>query len=143
MDDLTSSRQTPGDAPQPDGPRRTSLLVVEDDRATAIVLGRVLQKAGYEVATAGTVRTAVDAARERQFHVVISDLGLPDGSGLDLLSELRTLQPSIKAIALSGYGTESDVRSSQDAGFSEHLVKPVDLASLEAAVQRVANGGPG
>jgi CheY-like chemotaxis protein len=74
------------------------------------------------------------------FDVVISDIGLPDGSGLDLMRELRALR-TVKGIALSGYGSDRDVRSSLDAGFAAHLTKPIDLAQLIEAIARVS-GSP-
>ena len=120
---------------QPTAP--TAVLVVEDDATTAFVLQKILQRAGYQVTTAGSFGQALDAARNHPFHVLISDLTLPDGHGHDLLAELLTIQPGIRGIALSGHGAESDLRNSREAGFVEHLVKPVDLATLEAAIARV------
>jgi DNA-binding response OmpR family regulator len=68
---------------------------------------------------------------------VVSDLGLPDGDGLDLMRQLRD-QYGLRGIALSGYGHDQDIRESREAGFIEHLVKPIDFARLEAAVRRVS-----
>ena len=65
----------------------------------------------------------------------ISDVGLPDGNGTDIIRYLRTTQP-IRGIAISGFGMDSDIRKSLEAGFSEHLVKPVKLEKLEAAIAR-------
>lgn len=67
---------------------------------------------------------------------MISDLGLPDGSGLDLMRQLRT-EHGLRGIALTGYGMEDDVRETGDAGFSDHLTKPVDVQMLEGAIRRV------
>ena len=82
--------------------------------------------------------TIVTRRRElaaEQFDVLVSDLGLPDGTGYDLMKQIRH-RPEIKGIALSGYGMEEDVRQSSEAGFAEHLVKPVDLAKLRGAIDR-------
>jgi len=68
---------------------------------------------------------------------VISDLGLPDGSGLDLMRQIKK-RYGLKGIALSGFGMESDLRNSRDAGFDHHLTKPVPIEQLEAAVRQVA-----
>ena len=68
--------------------------------------------------------------------MLISDIGLPDGSGLDLIRQLRAKAP-VKGIAVSGFGMEEDLSSSRRAGFSEHLVKPVDLMQLESTIRRV------
>ena len=68
--------------------------------------------------------------------VVVSDIGLPDGSGLDLLPPIRA-QIRLGAIALSGFGTDADRLHSREAGFDIHLTKPVDFARLEAAIEKV------
>jgi CheY-like chemotaxis protein len=73
------------------------------------------------------------AAEEKQFDLLISDIGLPDGSGLELMRRLRERAP-IPGVAISGYGTAEDVAASEAAGFSVHLTKPVDIARLRAAV---------
>jgi DNA-binding response OmpR family regulator len=65
---------------------------------------------------------------------VVSDIGLPDGSGLDLMRELGQ-RWGLRGIALSGYGTEDDVRRSREAGFLQHLTKPVTPRALEAAIR--------
>ncbi len=78
-----------------------------------------------------------------EFDLLISDLGLPDGSGLDLIRKLRASRMTpIAGIALSGYGMDDDLRSSREAGFLEHLIKPIDFPGLEAAIRRVAASIP-
>jgi CheY-like chemotaxis protein len=71
------------------------------------------------------------------FDLLVSDIGLPDGSGIDLMERLNA-EHSMVGIALTGYGMEDDIRKSRDAGFREHLVKPVDLNKLDAVIQEVA-----
>ena len=100
-------------------------------------MARLLRGKGHEVATADGIASATLAAQGTEFDLLISDLGLPDGSGLDLIRALDRIRP-MPGIALSGYGMEDDRRRSLDAGFAEHLTKPVDFARLEAAVLRVA-----
>jgi two-component system CheB/CheR fusion protein len=73
--------------------------------------------------------------------VLISDLGLPDGTGHDLLGELLARGKRMTAIALSGYGTPADIEKSKAAGFATHLVKPVKFDSLNAALVHMANSG--
>jgi CheY-like chemotaxis protein len=109
------------------------VLLVEDhaDSAEAIELG--LSSAGYRVVVADCVRSALAHAGE-QFDVVVSDLGLPDGSGLDVMRGLLSRRP-ICGIALSGFGSDGDVRSTREAGFQRHLVKPVELSQLIEAIE--------
>jgi signal transduction histidine kinase/CheY-like chemotaxis protein len=119
-----------------------AVLLVEDHEPTLKVLAKLLRRAGHTVTGAASVASARAAAQQRKFDLLLSDLGLPDGSGLELMRELRADYAG-RAIALTGYGMESDVRASHDAGFADHLTKPVDLAALDAAIARVAgaNGG--
>jgi PAS domain S-box-containing protein len=127
--------------------RPLHLLLVEDHADTAEALSLLLGSLGYEVTVAGTVAAGVAAARTAEearqrgegggIDLVVSDLGLPDGSGLDLMRELSG-QYSLSGLALSGFGMEEDVRKSRAAGFLEHLTKPVDLQALHAAIQRAA-----
>jgi CheY-like chemotaxis protein len=79
------------------------------------------------------------AAAGGAFDLLISDVGLPDGNGMDLVRYLRTQRP-IRGIAISGFGMDTDISKSLEAGFSEHLVKPVKLEKLEAAIARVMAG---
>ena len=128
-------------APSPRRPgaetvRRLSVLLVEDHEATLQVLTKLLRGLGHQVTGATSVASATAAASQDGFDVVISDLGLPDGSGLDVMHRLRDRYAG-RAIALTGYGMESDVAASLEAGFAEHLTKPVDLHKLQAAIARV------
>jgi len=109
------------------------ILLVEDHEDTARVLRRILDSAGHRVTVAGSVETAKAVAASNTFDLVISDLGLPDGSGLDLMRHLRE-HHTLPGIALSGYGMEEDIGLSKDAGFSEHLTKPVDWDRLREAI---------
>ena len=114
------------------------ILLVEDHRDTGMVMARLLRRSGYHVVHAQSVADAVHATREDNFDLLVSDLGLPDGSGLELIKQLRTDQPSIRGICMSGFGMESDIEASRAAGFEEHLIKPVDMQQLHAAIRRVA-----
>jgi CheY-like chemotaxis protein len=87
------------------------------------------------------MRGALEAAGAGSFDLLISDVGLPDGNGMDIIRYLRTTQ-AIRGIAISGFGMDSDIRKSLEAGFSEHLVKPVKLEKLEAAIARVMANAP-
>jgi PAS domain S-box-containing protein len=114
------------------------LLIVEDHADTAQLLKRLLEACGYAVATAGSVAEAREAAERECFDILVSDLGLPDGTGCDLMRQLQD-RYSLKGIAMSGYGMDEDVRMSMEAGFSEHLVKPVDISALERAILKLAS----
>jgi PAS domain S-box-containing protein len=118
-------------------PRR-KLLLVEDHEATRQTLARLLGRRGYDVVSAGTLAEARTAAEAQQFEILVSDLGLPDGNGHTLMAELQARRPgAVRGIALSGYGMEEDLIRSRDAGFSEHLIKPVEIQVLEQALRRL------
>ncbi len=115
------------------------LLLVEDHEDTNLSLTRMLRRRGYEVHPAFDVRSALDLAAANEFDVLVSDIGLPDGTGTDLFRTLRA-QRQIFGIALSGYGMEEDICRSRDVGFSHHLVKPVDLNKLDFLLQEMSLG---
>jgi two-component system CheB/CheR fusion protein len=120
-----------------DGERRhLRILLVEDHEATAQVMAKLLRGAGYDVALATSVREAKQRVDGAAFDLLVSDNGLPDGTGLDVVRHLRATR-QIPAIAVSGYGMADDLRLSYEAGFDEHLVKPIDLPKLQAAIRRV------
>jgi len=142
------SPASPQAAPQA-APSPLAILLVEDHPDTRAVMRRLLEHMGHKVAVAESVAQAmelVEAAGGQGsqatlgFDLLISDLGLPDGTGLDLMERLRPRQP-FPAIALSGYGMEEDVLRSRRAGFTEHLIKPVTLQQLSATIRRVVASG--
>jgi signal transduction histidine kinase/response regulator RpfG family c-di-GMP phosphodiesterase len=116
--------------------RRLRILLVEDHADTSRVMSRLLVKQEHHVQVAPTIAQALQIAETGQFDLVISDIGLPDGSGLDLMQKLLRRQ-SIVGIALSGYGLEDDIRRSKNAGFREHLTKPVNFQILFDCIDRV------
>ena len=126
-------------------PRSLRVLLVEDHPDSAEQLTRLLKRAGHEVTWAGTIREARemiaatgDNKSERGFNILISDLGLPDGSGHDLMRDLASRHHSMPGIALSGYGMKDDILDSMAAGFSRHMTKPVDWQELKIAIQKIA-----
>jgi PAS domain S-box-containing protein len=121
-----------------DGSARDSaeILLVEDHEDTARALRRMLENAGYRVGYASTLASARDLAAKRRFRLVISDLGLPDGSGLDLMGELGD-SGQVRGIALSGFGADSDVAAAKAAGFAAHFTKPVDWERLRHTIHRL------
>jgi PAS domain S-box-containing protein len=118
------------------------VLLVEDHLDTREVLARLLGAADYTVKTASSVATALQLAAAERFDVVVSDLGLPDGTGYDLMKQLRDSH-GIKGIALSGYGMVQDQRRSREVGFLDHVVKPVNVSQLVAVIQRIVSGQTG
>lgn len=112
------------------------LLLVEDHADTARILSRHLVKAGVTVTQASDVNSAITLVESQSFDLLVSDLGLPDGTGYDVMRQVQVR--GIPGIAMSGYGMEEDMRRSREAGFAEHLVKPIDLRELIAAIRRVS-----
>ena len=137
------SLQEPVAMPVQAGPGLTGrILVVEDHEDTLRVLSRILQNDGYLIKTGSSVSEACELAATQQFDLVVSDLGLPDGSGLELMRHLRDTQ-QLCGIALSGYGTANDVEQSRAAGFAVHLTKPIDVARLRLAISNLLSPASG
>jgi DNA-binding response OmpR family regulator len=118
-----------------EGIPKLRILLVEDHEDTAKAMTWLLRRNGHEVTVAHTVRRAVSEAQRGAFDLLISDIGLPDGSGLDLIGQMPA--PRIPAIALTGFGMEQDVARSRAAGFQEHLTKPVDYQKLHAVLTSI------
>ncbi len=125
----------------PMAPRCFSILLVEDNTDTLIYLSKMLTLRGHRVRTAADLRTASQAAADAEFDLLISDIELPDGSGLQLMRTLR-LDRAIPGIALSGFGSADDIEMSHSAGFAAHLIKPVDFRGLEEVIHRLASRSP-
>ena len=117
---------------------RLNILLVEDEVATLRLMARLLEGLGHRVTAAGTVADAWGAFQAGGFDMIASDIGLPDGTGLDLMRKVKKLR-RVPAIALTGYGMDEDVRRSREAGFTTHMTKPIDFTKLEAMIRQVAN----
>jgi PAS domain S-box-containing protein len=128
-----STGRTPSPFASPEAGLSTVLLV-EDHAPTRSALEHLLKRRKYRVLPAGSVAEARAAAENNRVTLVISDIGLPDGSGYDLMSELRE-RYALKGIALSGYGMEGDIARSLAAGFIVHLIKPVRVQLLDEALE--------
>ena len=115
--------------------RALRILLVDDHEDTCQALERLLIRRGHMVAAAHNVRSAMETAVRSEFDLLISDVSLPDGTGMELLGQLRAIT-AIPGIAISGFGNNGDIEKSLKAGFSDHLVKPVKLETLEAAIER-------
>ncbi|MGE5609324.1 MAG: ATP-binding protein [Bacillota bacterium] len=132
---LPSTVPTSSAAQPPDRPLR--LLVVDDHELTLRTLVRLLKASGHSVRSASNVASAKALADQESFDLLISDLGLPDGSGYELMEYVRQ-HHQFPGICLTGYGMEQDILRSKQAGFAEHLTKPVDITRLLTAITRAA-----
>jgi CheY-like chemotaxis protein len=130
----TKTREVTGSQAVEAGKRR--ILVVDDHGDTLRSMQLLLRRLGYEVLAAENMTDALQIAEEHPFDILLSDIGLPDGSGLELLKRLRQMR-NVPALALSGFGMDEDVERSRDAGFSDHLTKPVSIDRLQAAIAQL------
>lgn len=118
--------------------KRYPILLIEDHEPTRAVLVNLLNQRNYNTVPASTIAEALSLAATQRFEFVISDLGLPDGTGYDLMRELGR-RYNLKGIALSGYGMEQDLAQSREAGFIGHLTKPVTFWAIEQAITNFYN----
>ena len=115
--------------------RPPRLLVVDDHEDTCTGLKMILERRGYDITVAYTADQATEKARQENFDLLISDIGLPDRSGYELMKEMRGR--GVPGIALSGFGMEHDVNRARAAGFSEHLTKPINFERLEEVIRQL------
>ncbi|HEU0276047.1 MAG TPA: ATP-binding protein [Candidatus Udaeobacter sp.] len=117
-------------------PKQLRILLVEDHRDTRHTLSRLLTHFGHQTSVADSTRRAVEMMASKQFDLVLCDIGLPDGSGYDVIAKAKARGP-IKAVAITGFGTDEDIRRSKEAGFDFHLVKPLDFQELRTVLEQV------
>jgi signal transduction histidine kinase len=130
--------------PQPVHPAKPSvnallsctILLVEDHEDTRKIMTRLLTRLGCQVKPASTAAQALMIAQGERLDLVISDIGLPDMSGLELMRQLKE-RHDLRGIALSGFGMDEDHTRSKEAGFEVHLTKPINLQTLEDTVRRI------
>lgn len=134
----TEVRGLTTDAPTPAPARREDLrlLFVEDHDDTREVLARLLSQRGYDVEAARNAQEARALSSGKTFDLLVSDIALPDATGCELLKELNA-KYGLRGIAMSGFGSDADLAQSKEAGFLEHLVKPIDATALDGAIQRL------
>lgn len=126
---------------------RRRILVVEDHPDTALTLTRLLQVRGHQVRTASSAAAGMSEAVSGEFDLILCDIGLPDGTGYDVITEIRKTK-SVPAVALTGFGMSSDMERATAAGFNAHLTKPVNFVKLESTIAElfardgVAAGAP-
>jgi CheY-like chemotaxis protein/two-component sensor histidine kinase len=112
------------------------ILLVEDHGDTRHTLSRLLTHFGHQIAVADNTRSALEIMASQKFDVVLCDIGLPDGTGYDVIAQAKRKRP-VKGIAITGFGTEEDIRRGKEAGFDFHLVKPVDFHELRSVLDKV------
>lgn len=119
--------------------RGRSALVVDDVADVTEMLAVLLTHAGYDVVTAPSARAALDAARARQFDVVISDIGMPEMNGYQLAREMRTMPgyETVPMVAVTGYSMFDDRERSTNAGFNAHMTKPIDPRALIDLIEQL------
>lgn len=129
--------RSPDRAPGPEQrtARSRRVLLIEDHHDTVRALRELLSELSCEVFAVGSLNEALAAAEKNSFDLVLSDLGLPDGSGLDLMRQLRD-RHGLSGIAVTGYGMEQDLRQTREVGFVDHLVKPITFERLSDAIER-------
>jgi len=113
------------------------ILIIEDHNDTLQALSNLLTHFGHEISVADDAESARQIIRSKEFDVVLADIGLPDGSGYDLIAEAKRKRP-IKAVALTGFGSPDDIERGKEAGFDFHLTKPVDFHELRAVLGQIA-----
>ena len=127
-------------SPEPTAIRPLRILLVEDHQDTCAALEKLLIRRGHLVAATHSMRSAMETAARNQFDLLISDIALPDGNGAELMTYLHAIS-GMRGIAISGFGMNGDIERSLEAGFAEHLIKPVKMENLEAAIERAINAG--
>ena len=114
-----------------------AILLVEDHYDTRQAFAAILRSWGHEVATSDSAASALRVLDERPVDVVVSDIGLPDRNGYDLVAEARERRPGLATIAVSAYFTAADQDRGNDAGFDMFFAKPVDLTALQHVLERI------
>lgn len=123
-------------APFAAGQSRHKVLLVEDHDPSRAALAILLKSRHYDVSLAGSVAAARSLIANERFDFLISDIGLPDGNGFELMREMKSTG-DVRGIALTGYGMEEDMDRTRDAGFTVHLTKPILAESLDQALAQL------
>lgn len=113
------------------------ILVLEDDEQLRSVLCQVLESEGYEVATASRADSAILAARESAFDLVVADIRMEGKSGLDALEAIKTDQPDVRSLVITGYSTEADSIRAIQLGVNDYLTKPFRLDKFTDSINAI------
>lgn len=136
--DVADQPSAPAHSSTPASQARFRILLVDDHTDTVTTLSALLRRLGYEVVCAESAEEARRLAQDTKFDLLVTDIGLPDASGHDLMRDIHARQ-SIPGIALSGFGMEEDLEKSRAVGFVDHLIKPVNVDRLQAALREIAS----
>lgn len=119
-------------------PAQESILLVEDNPDTRTLLAESLGLMGYSVQAAASAEEALELLQGSKPDVILADIGLPGMDGYEFLRRARRMPElaAVPAFALTGFGQEEDVRRAHEAGYTDHLVKPVDVAALDRQMRR-------
>lgn len=129
----------PAESGEPPPGKSLRILLVEDHEDTRHAMERLLRRWGHTVRSATCVREARVEVAGHEFDLLVSDLGLPDGQGTEIMAGLRGAGSPIVGVAMSGFGMEEDIRRSHESGFEEHLTKPIAAQQLRAIVEQIAH----
>ena len=119
-----------------------SLLLVDDDELWLRRLARAMEKRGFEVAAADSVKEGVALARAKAPAFAVIDLRLEDGNGLDVVEALRARRPDARIVVLTGYGAIATAVAAVKLGAVDYLSKPADADAVEAALRNTASDKP-
>jgi DNA-binding NtrC family response regulator len=123
--------------PMPNSIQASSVLVVDDEPGIRAALEANFARRGWDVETANGVKDATDALERRAFHLVVSDVRMPDGDGLEVMRSARRLAPSTAVILLTAFGTVPDAVSAMRSGAFDYMTKPISFEQLEERAERV------
>ncbi len=118
----------------PDGAEGRTLLIVDDDQPFLQRLAKAMERRGFEVTTADSIATGIEAAKNSAPAYAVLDLRLGDGSGLDIVATLRDARPDVRVVMLTGYGNIATAVAAVKAGAVDYLAKPIDADQVEAAL---------
>ncbi len=114
------------------------ILLVEDHPESAIIIAKLLESKGHTVTKADSVAAALEACTSSSFDIILSDVGLPDGTGYEFMEQFRALYGTqVPSVALTGFGMDEDIAQSLEAGFNEHLTKPVNFQKLDQILAKL------
>ena len=113
-----------------------TVLVADDNVDSAEILALTLRQLGHDVLCATTGADAIERATERTLTAALLDLAMPDMTGFEVAEQLRAAHPEIRLIAVTGFGDERNRKRAAEAGFAHYLLKPLDVAAVDALLRR-------